>query len=583
MYNKVITPEERLALRQALRILDIDKKRFALSTLFGSGAVGSGIGLGAVSAWLIARAAQLPPVLDLSVAATGVRAFGVGKAVFRYLERVSSHWIALRGMAKIRTAVYSRLADSPTDVVTSIKRGDLLARTGTDVDELGNVVVKSLLPATVAILTGIISIAIVASLSPLIGLILAFMLLADGLIGPYFSMRGARQAEIDRIQNRAQLNAAALTMLESSAELQISGKLPSFKTAQNEIEKQIQVNRDASAKPQALANVVSVIAMGISIICALLIGTMQVQSGDLSTINLVVCTLTPLAAFEATQKLSEAGIQLVRSSRAALRIMEMLNQAPADGYEAFDDSGSFELRAKDLVAGWENGPDITAPLSLSLKPGKSIAIVGPSGIGKSTLLYTFAGMIKPHVGQVQLGNNDVGAVEREVLSRYLVLTAEDAHIFETSVLENLRVARADITDDEAQILLERAGLGQWLQDLPAGIHTVVGVNATTISGGERRRLLLARALASGARFLLLDEPGEHLDSETADKLIRDLLSTKDANRGVILVTHRLSTLSYADEVILLGERPARILARGTHRELLESVDRYRWSAEQEEE
>lgn len=135
---------ERRALRRAIKLLGINKKRFTLAVLFGSGAVGSGVGLGAVSAWLIARAAQLPPVLDLSVAATSVRVFGIGKAVFRYLQRISSHWVALMGMASVRACVYDALADSTTDVVSSIRRGDLLARTGSDVDELGNVVVKSL-------------------------------------------------------------------------------------------------------------------------------------------------------------------------------------------------------------------------------------------------------------------------------------------------------------------------------------------------------------------------------------------------------------------------------------------------------
>ena len=163
----VIPKNERRALRRAVGLLEIDKSRFAWSVAAGSGAVGSGIGLSAVSAWLIARAAQLPPVLDLSVAATSVRAFGVGKAVFRYLERISSHWVALYGMSNLRTSVYASLADSPTDVVTSVRRGDLLARTGADVDEVGDVVVKSLLPAAVAVIVGIISVAIVGWLSPL--------------------------------------------------------------------------------------------------------------------------------------------------------------------------------------------------------------------------------------------------------------------------------------------------------------------------------------------------------------------------------------------------------------------------------
>lgn len=585
----VIPKNERRALRRAVGLLEIDKSRFAWSVAAGSGAVGSGIGLSAVSAWLIARAAQLPPVLDLSVAATSVRAFGVGKAVFRYLERISSHWVALYGMSNLRTSVYASLADSPTDVVTSVRRGDLLARTGADVDEVGDVVVKSLLPAAVAVIVGIISVAIVGWLSPLIGAVLAACLLLSGLVGPYLAMRGARIAEQAQVTDRAVLTAESLTLLESASELRVSGRLDAMEKSRLATEARIQEHRDAAARPTALAAAIDTLALGISVVAALFIGTRQVMSGDLNGIELVVCALTPLASFEATTKLAEAGVQLVRSASAASRIMELLDAAavrkPAGSSLAGAGSGeaassSNGLVARDLVIGWPGEPDVAGPLSLSLERGKAIAVVGPSGIGKSTLLYTLAGMLEPHAGSVTLDGQEVSTLNREDVSAKLVLTAEDAHIFETTVLENLRVARASVTPEEAAELLERAGLAEWLSQLPEGVETVVGSDAATISGGERRRLLLARALASPADILLLDEPGEHLDGETADALIRDLLQAGEGTKGIVLVTHRLSPLDAADEVIVLGADGVR--ARGTHDALLDELPEYRWSALQEE-
>lgn len=579
--------DERDALKRAIGLLDYDKKRFAWSVAAGSGAIGSTVGLGATAAWLIARAAQLPPVLDLSVASTAVRAFGVGKAVFRYLERIASHWVALYGMSNLRTSVYDKLANSSTDVVTSLKRGDLLTRTNADVDEIGNVVVKSMLPAAVAVIVGIISVAIVGWLSMPIGIVFALALLLSGIAGPYFAMRGARIAELAQVENRARLGDESLSLLENAAELRVSGRLKAMEESRLGTEAEIARNRDAAARPTAIATAIDTLALGIAVIGALFIGVHQMARGEINGIELVVCALTPLSAFEATNRLGEAAVQLTRSGGAAKRIMSILDSADASQESHTQEPGrdGTGLVSHELVVGWPDGPDVAGPIDLALSQGKALAIVGPSGIGKSTLLYTLAGMLKPHSGTIRLDGSDVSEIERAAVSETLTLTAEDAHIFETSVLENLRVARADVTAEEASELLGRAGLSEWLSQLPQGVETIIGTNATTISGGERRRILLARALASDAKFLLLDEPGEHLDPQTADELIRDLLTAGRGSRGVIVVTHRLTPLDVADEVIVLGQGeeggPATVVARGTHGELMESLPQYAWSASQE--
>lgn len=581
----VIPRAERKALRRALALLDYDKKKFAWSVAAGTGAIGSGVGLGATSAWLIARAAQLPPVLDLSVAATGVRAFGVGKAVFRYLERIASHWVALYGMSNLRARVYTIMADSTADVVTSVKRGDLLARTGSDVDEIGEVVVKALLPACVALTVSAISVGIVAYLSPLIAAVLAACLAVSGLVAPYLAMKSARRNEVDQIRLRSELNAHSLTMLESASELLISGRMRELEAQRLQTEEQIQESRNASARPLALATALDTLAMGAAVVGALVLGTQMVAAGTLSGLELVVCTLTPLSAFEATQRMSGAGVQLVRAANAAGRIMALLDRAEASRQPQADTTtpDGTGLVARDLYVGWPDSPTIAGPIDLELTPGRKIAIVGPSGIGKSTLLYTLAGLLKPHGGSVTIGGREAYRVDRADISHVLTLTAEDAHIFETSVLENLRVARASVTPAEAEQLLARAGLGQWLSQLPDGVDTMLGADDTSVSGGERRRLLLARALAANAPYMLLDEPGEHLDPETADVLIKDLLEAGAKAGGVILVTHRLTPLASADEVIMIGRRgdTVGVIGRGTHSELTAAMPSYEWSVGQE--
>ena len=582
----VIPKDERIALKRAIGMLDYDKAKFAWSVAAGSGAIGSGVALGATSAWLIARAAQMPPVLQLSVASTAVRAFGVGKAIFRYLERIASHWVALYGMANLRSRVYKSMASSTTDVVTSVRRGDLLARTGADVDEIGDVVVKSMLPAAVALIVSLFSIGIVAFLSPPIALVLTLCLIVSGIIAPYSAMRAARMDQIAQITNRADLTAQSLTLLESASELRVSGRLADIDTQRQETERRIHKNRDRSARPAALAAALDTLAMGAAVVGALVIGTQQLAAGDIAAIDLVVATLTPLSAFEATQRMAGAATQLVRSASAAKRIVDLLDVAESTQHPERDTRPETQdgLRATDLTIGWPGGPTVAGPIDLHLTKGKTIAIVGPSGIGKSTLLYTLAGMLEPHSGTVTLDGRDTWRIDRAEISTQLSMTAEDAHIFETSVLENLRVARATVTAEEAVDLLTQAGLDGWLAQLPEGVDTMLRADATSVSGGERRRLLLARALAGSATYMLLDEPGEHLDPATADELIRDLLRVGNDERGVILVTHRLTPLDVADEVIMLGEDEAGrvgIIARGTHAELMAQMPSYEWSLTQE--
>mgnify|MGYP002754903641 CR=1 FL=1 len=230
---------------------------------------------------------------------------------------------------------------------------------------------------------------------------------------------------------------------------------------------------------------------------------------------------------------------------------------------------------------------VQADVDLDLAPGDRLAVVGPSGVGKTTLLATLVGLLEPRDGELSLDGAPPWSARRTDVASRIILTAEDAHVFATTVLENLRVARPDVTEEEAVELLDRAGLGGWLGDLPEGVHTLLGADATTMSGGERRRLLFARALASPADYLLLDEPAEHLDSDTADALVADLLAAgkapRERERTVVLVTHRLTPLWQADRVILLSEEDGRVrvAAAGKHEELANLIPDYHWSLRQE--
>ena len=594
-----ITTEERQALKRAIRLLELKPGTLFLACFLGAAGLGASIALGATAAWLIARASQMPPVLYLEVAVVSVRLFGISKAVFRYLERLASHQLGVSGMTTLRTNLYKTLSHSDTARIASLRRGDILDRMGTDVDNIGDFVVKSLLPAMVAAIVGIITVIGISLVDWRAGLFLTLGLLLSGVVGPLFTIRSTRIAQHRETESRAHISEVAMTIVDGAAQITVDGQTQQVLAGLSDLEDQLYDAKDATAKPAAWAAAIDVFGMLMSVIMAAYFGIFAVNDQSIPEVMLAVLALTPLSAFEGTSQLGSAAQQLVISATSAVRIMNML--PPEEQVKAAEEteevltenckpSEPSILEAKDLAIGWPGGPVVADEINLRLAPGDHLAIVGQSGIGKTTLLYTLAGLLKPVAGSVKIDGVDISSLPRTQAAANFVITPEDAHIFETTILENLRVANGQLSVSEGEELLIEAGLGDWLSSLPEGIETELGSGATTISGGERRRILLARALAAKAPLLALDEPGEHLDPETADALLRDLLTagSEDHQRGVILVTHRLTPLDQADQVFIMDkphgspDEPSTFVAQGTHRELLESHQGYAWSLRQEQ-
>lgn len=539
-------------LLRALSLLDLPRKRIAASIGAGVIAMGSALALAALAAWLIARAWQMPPVLDLTVAVVSVRALGISRGIFRYLERLATHDTAFRGTASARAELYRRLAAGDAGAVTRLRRGDLLTRTGEDIDTVGAVIVRAIVPMAVAAVLSVAAVLLVGAISWGAAAVLAGALVVAGVVAPVLSARAARDAEAASMSATAEFTDNAVTALEHAAELHVAGRADVVVERAKAASRRAAHQTDRAAGGAAFAASATQLGMGVSVLAALLIG---ITSADqLSPMAVAVLVLLPLAAFESVGPLPAAAQALTRGRVAARRIMALVDSAPAERRRGSEPVVGVDLRTHGLVAGWP-GSAMNGPHDLTVRRGGRVAVVGVSGVGKSTLLMTLAGLLAPVAGQLIVGGRDAVELDVTDLRGRVTYFAEDAHLFETSLLENLRVARGDLNAIDAVSALRAVGLGAWLETLPDGIETVLTGGDRAVSGGQRRRILLARALVSPADVLLLDEPTEHLDDVDGAKLLRALLDRESgllgADRTVILVTHQLPIDTAADQVISL--------------------------------
>ncbi|MFJ4336689.1 thiol reductant ABC exporter subunit CydD [Streptomyces sp. NPDC088915] len=558
------------------------KGRMALALLLGSLALGSAVGLMAVSGWLISRASEQPPVLYLMMAVTATRAFGIGRAVFRYAERLVSHDAVLRMLADLRVSVYRRLERIAPAGLGRTRRGDLLARLVQDVDALQDYWLRWLLPAGAALVVGVGAAGFTAWLLPEAGAVLAVGLLIAGIAVPAAAGALARRAERRLAPARGALATAVADLLRGCAELTVAGALRSRVERTREADRDLTGIASRQAAATALGAGLSALVCGLTVVAAALVGVQAVRDGRLDGVSLAVVVLTPLAAFEAVTGLPLAVQYRQRVKHSAERVFEVLD-APVPVQEprtpAAPPAGPFPLELSGLSARYagQERPALTG-FGLTLEAGRRVAVVGASGSGKTTLAQVLLRFLDVEYGMYRLGGVPARELDGDAVRRLVGLCAQDAHLFDSSVRENLRLAKVGADDAELCEALRRARLLDWVDGLPEGLDTLVGEHGARLSGGQRQRLALARALLADFPVLVLDEPAEHLDLATADALTDDLLRATEG-RTTVLITHRLHGLDAVDEVLVLDG--GRTVQRGPYAELAAEDGPLRRMLEQE--
>ncbi|MEE1828206.1 thiol reductant ABC exporter subunit CydD [Streptomyces sp. BE20] len=555
---------------------DVVRPRLALSVLLGALALGCAVALMATSGYLISYASEMPPVLYLMMAVTSVRAFGIGRSVFRYAERLVSHDAVLRTLGTLRAAVYRRLTVLAPAGLPAFRRGDLLSRLVADVDAVQDHYLRWRLPAAVAAVVSLAAAAAMGAFLPAAGLVLGLGLLLAGAVVPALAARWSAGAERRQAPARGRLATTVVDALSGTAELTVAGALPGRLAAVRAADATLTGLAARSATTAALGTGLISLLTGVTVAAAAAVGLRGVQTGTLAPVCLAVVVLTPLAAFEAVTGMPLA-VQARRRSRAAsARLAEVLDAPPAVAEPAVPATlpeRPLPIEVRGLTARYPGQRvDALAGLDLDLTPGRRIAVVGASGSGKTTLAQALLRFLDQSAGSVVLAAGCPQAVDSRELAgddvrRVIGLCAQDAHVFDSSLRENLRLARPSAGEAELRAALAAARLLDWTLTLPDGLDTMVGEHGARLSGGQRQRLALARALLADFPVLVLDEPAEHLDLPTADALTADLLAAT-AGRTTVLITHRLAGLddSTVDEVLVLDA--GRVVERGRWSELV---------------
>ncbi len=554
-------------------------RRLTLSVALATGAALAAMALLASSGYLISRAAERPPILMLMVTIVAVRAFGLTRAVLRYGERLASHDLALRQLGRLRERFYRSLVPLVPGGLGS-RSGDLLSRFVADVDTLKDLHLRVVIPGLVALLVALAATLAASLMLPVAGLTVFVSLALAIVLLPWLSGTVASRAARRQARARSQLTSELIESIDGASELAVLGQAATHaqRVARSDARLARIARSDAFASSAAAA-AGGILAAG-GVIALLLVAIPAVHAGALSGVLLAALVFLLLAAYESILPLSGAARSLRMCATAAGRLQEIAAQRPAvSDPPAANDSpaasgpsrarevrepiGVGELRGAGEIRGpgelrvegvsFRYGPEepwVLDGLRLCIAPGEHVALTGASGGGKSTLAELLVRFAEPQRGRLTLDGIDMRELAQNQIRAAVVLCAQDCHVFNTTIRENLLIARRGASEREILDALAVVELDEWVAGLPDGLDTLVGQNGELTSGGQRRRIALARALLADARVLILDEPTAHLDADLARRVMARVLDAC-SDRGVLAITHDLGALDGFDRVLQL--------------------------------
>ena len=548
-----------------------------LGTALGLATLLASIGLMTLSGWFISAAALAgmsavtAQQFNYFTPGAGVRGFAIARTVGRYFERVTTHEATFRLLADLRSWFYRCLEPLGPARLQQYRSADLLNRLLADVNALDNLYLRVLAPSVIAMLAAVIMLGFLALYSPIIALITLAGLLLAGVAVPVLAHLAARRVGETQLLTTASLRLQLVALVQGLSDLYIYGGVARAIARAAGEEQSLQATQLRMALLTGLTAALIVLIGGVTGLLALVLGIEHVQDGRLEPAQLAMLLFCVLALFEAVAPLPLAYQYLGKTRRAAARLQEIATAEPVIQYPASDRAepkqpGSFAFEQVDFA--YESGSEpVLQRFSLQVDVGEKVLLLGHTGSGKSTLIALLARFYDPLQGRVLLAGEPVTAYSESTLRAQLSVLSQPVQLFAGSVADNLALA-ADTADTAAMLdVLRAVNLDGELGEDPLGYQ--VGESGSRLSGGQRKRLALARALLREAPVLLLDEPTEGLDAATEMAVVENILRLYP-ERTLVMISHHLQTAELFDRVVILDR--GQVLEQGSPQALAADID-----------
>ncbi|MDP4160532.1 MAG: thiol reductant ABC exporter subunit CydC [Bacillota bacterium] len=549
-------------------------RRIILALILSVLTISSHIGLMVASAYLLARAALHPPILDLMITIVGVRFFGLSRAVFRYLERYVAHDVTFRVLSQIRVKLYQAIEPLAPARLKNFRSGDMLSRIVADVETQQNLFLRVFAPPFVALLILFGYGLFLACYDVRFSLILAACFLVAGLGIPW-GIKALGQGIGHRIVNlKAELATQVADSLLGITELVAYGQ------AQEHLDKIRQTNINLMDQQRRIARLSALSASLVGMVSnlglwlVLILGIYLVEKGNLNGVNLGMLALGTFSSFEALFPLALVPHHLEQNQAAAERLLELIKAKPVtkDSGHLSPQSEGLDIVFQDVSFRYEqHEPWALKHLSFRIPQQGKVAIIGSSGAGKTSIINLLLRFWEYDAGRVELGGHSLREYSQEDIRGSIGVVTQRTHLFNATIKENLQIAKPEATEEEIIRAAQQARLHDFILSLPQGYDSLVGEGGFALSGGQRQRLAIARVLLKNAPILVLDEAMAGLDSLTEREVMNEVYQLMEGHLTLV-ITHRLIGLEKMDEILVLDR--GRIVERGTHEGLLEQRGLY---------